>query len=57
MSAQQQAVGTMYQTLLTQANLMAYLDIFLMFAGIGLVCLVAALLLKKAKVRGPVNAH
>jgi len=43
--------------LLTQANLMAYLDIFLMFAGIGLVCLVAALLLKKAKVRGPVNAH
>ena len=56
-TAQQQAAGTMYQTLLTQANLMAYLDIFLMFAGIGLVCLVAALLLKKAKVRGPVNAH
>ena len=36
---------------------MAYLDIFLMFAGIGLVCLVTALLLKKVKARGPINAH
>jgi len=56
-TAQQQAVGTMYHTLLNQANLMAYLDIFLMFAGIGLVCLVTALLLKKVKARGPINAH
>jgi len=55
--AQQQAVGTMYNTLVAQANLLAYLDNFLMFMGIGLVCLAAALVMKKVKARGPINAH
>jgi len=56
-TAQQQAVGSMYHTLLTQANLLAYLDNFRLFALLCLVCLVAALLFKHVKIHGPISAH
>ena len=50
-TAQQQAVGSIYQTLLTQANLLAYLDGFRFFAIISVVGLAGALLFKKIKKR------
>jgi MFS transporter, DHA2 family, multidrug resistance protein len=56
-TANQQAVGSMYHTLLTQANLLAYLDGFRWFALLCLACLAAALMLKKIKVHGPVAVH
>jgi len=56
-TAQSQAVGSMYHTLLSQANLLAYLDNFRLFAGLCLVCLVGALLLKNVKPSRPVVAH
>jgi len=56
-TAQQQAVGAMYSTLVNQANLLAYLDNFRLMAGLCLVCLVAAFCLKKANVSRPVAAH
>jgi hypothetical protein len=43
--------------LLSQANLLAYLDNFRLFAGMCLVCLVGALLLKNVKPSRPVVAH
>jgi MFS transporter, DHA2 family, multidrug resistance protein len=55
--AHQQAVGSMYHTLITQANLLAYLDNFRLFALLCFVCLAAALLFKNVKVHGPVAAH
>ena len=55
--ARQQAVGSMYHTLLTQANLLSYLDNFRLFALLCFACLVGALLLKNVKVHGPVSAH
>ena len=55
--AQQRALGSMYGTLLTQANLLAYLENFRLLSGLCFLCIVAALLLKKAKVHGPVAAH
>ena len=45
-TAHSQAVGSMYHTLLSQASLLAYLDNFRLFAGMCVVCLVGALLLK-----------
>ena len=56
-TAQHQAVGSMYHTLVTQANLLAYLDNFRLFALLCLACLIAALLFKHVQVRGPVTAH
>jgi len=56
-TAHQQAVGSMYHTLLTQANLLAYLDNFRLFALLCFVCLAAALLFKHVKVHGSVAAH
>jgi hypothetical protein len=59
-TAQQQAVGSMYQTLLTQANLLAYLDGFRFFAIVSVIGLAGALLFKKIKNRkdsSPVAAH
>jgi MFS transporter, DHA2 family, multidrug resistance protein len=57
LAAHQQAVGSMYHTLLAQANLLAYLDNFRWFALLCFVCIAGALLLKKAKVHGPIAAH
>ena len=56
-TAQSQAVGSLYQTLSTQANLLSYLDNFRWFALLCFVCIGAALLLRKAKIRGPVAVH
>src|SRR5690348_2909797 len=56
-TARQQAVGSLYHTVLTQANLLAYLDTFHWFTLLCFACLVGALLLKKVKVHGPVAAH
>ncbi len=56
-TAQQQALGSVYHTLVTQANLLAYLDNFRCFALLCFVCIIGALFLKKAKVRGPIAAH
>jgi DHA2 family multidrug resistance protein len=56
-TAQSQAVGSMYHTLLSQANLLAYLDNFHLFTGMCVVCLVGALLLKNVKPGRPVVAH
>ncbi len=56
-TAQQQALGALYQQLLTQANLLAYLDIFRWFTLLCFVCIAGALILKKVKVHGPVAAH
>jgi hypothetical protein len=47
----------MYHTLLTQANLLAYLDNFHCFALLCLACLVGALLFKNVKVHRPITAH
>ena len=56
-TAHQQALGSLYHTLLAQANLLAYLDNFRWFALLTLLCLGGALLLRKAKLHGPVAAH
>ena len=56
-TAQAQATGSMYHTLLAQANLLAYLDNFRLFTGMCLGCLVGALLLKKVKPSRSVVAH
>ena len=56
-TAQQQATASLYHSLVTQANLLAYLDSFRLFGVLCLACVAAALLLKKAKNHGPVLAH
>jgi DHA2 family multidrug resistance protein len=56
-AAHQQAIGSMYSTLVSQANLLAYLDNFRWFALLCLACLFGALLLKKVKVDAPIAAH
>ncbi|MDE3099852.1 MAG: DHA2 family efflux MFS transporter permease subunit [Verrucomicrobiota bacterium] len=56
-TAHQQAVGSMYHTLLTQADLLAYLDNFRWFTLLCFAALVAAMLFKHVKVHGPVAAH
>jgi DHA2 family multidrug resistance protein len=48
----------MYQTLVRQATLLAYIDIFRILALICLICLPAGLLFKKVKSRGgPAAMH
>jgi MFS transporter, DHA2 family, multidrug resistance protein len=59
-TAQQQAVGSLYNTVLTQANLLAYLDNFRFFALVSLIGLVGTLLfknVKKAKDASQMAAH
>jgi DHA2 family multidrug resistance protein len=51
-TATQQAYAAMYQTLVRQATLLAYIDIFRILALICLICLPAGLLFKKVKSRG-----
>ncbi len=57
LAAQQLAMGSMYHTLVSQANLLAYLDNFRWFALLCIACLFGALLLKKVKVHAPIAAH
>jgi DHA2 family multidrug resistance protein len=57
-TATQQAYAAMYQTLVRQATLLAYIDIFRILALICLICLPAGLLFKKVKARGgPAAMH
>jgi DHA2 family multidrug resistance protein len=57
-TAHQQALGSVYHTLLTQANLLAYLDNFRWFALLCFVCIIGAFLLKKATINsGPISVH
>ena len=51
-----QALGALYNTLISQATLLAYLEDFVVFALGGIVCIAAALLMKKSASRGPVMA-
>ncbi|HEY3762109.1 MAG TPA: DHA2 family efflux MFS transporter permease subunit [Verrucomicrobiae bacterium] len=53
----QQAVGSIYHTLVTQANFLANLDDFRLLAAICAACLVGALLLKNVKASRPIAAH
>jgi DHA2 family multidrug resistance protein len=55
--AQQRALGSVYEQLLTQANLLAYLQIFRWFTVLCLACIAGALILKRVKVHGPVAVH
>ena len=49
MTAQQQAYGAIYQTLVRQANLLAYIDNFRFLAFMCLICFPAALLFKRVR--------
>jgi len=56
-AAHQQALGSMLQTLLTQANLLAYLDGFRFFALVSLAGLVGSLMFKRIKTtKAPASA-
>ena len=52
-----QALHVLYQELLTQANLLAYLDNFRFFALVCGVCIAGSLFLKSVRVKGPVAVH
>jgi DHA2 family multidrug resistance protein len=56
-TAQQQTLGSLYHQVLTQANFLAYLDIFRSFVLLCFVCAIGALILKNVKVHGPVAVH
>jgi hypothetical protein len=51
-SATQQAYGAMYQTLVRQATLLAYIDNFRLLAFLCLLCMPAGFLFKKVRARG-----
>lgn len=51
------AYGTMYQEMVRQATLLAYVDNFRLFAFICAICAAAAFLFKKIKANRPVAAH
>jgi DHA2 family multidrug resistance protein len=57
-TAQQQATDSMYQTLVAQSSLLAYLDYFELFMCICLVCVIVTFFLKKVKSSGqPIPMH
>ena len=49
MTASQQAYGAIYQTLVEQATLLAYIDNFRLLAFLCLICVPVALLFRKVK--------
>ncbi|HYV10722.1 MAG TPA: DHA2 family efflux MFS transporter permease subunit [Pyrinomonadaceae bacterium] len=51
-TATQQAYGAMYQTLVRQATLLAYIDNFRLLAFLCLICMPAGFLFKKVRARG-----
>ena len=55
-TASQQAYGTIYQILVRQATLLAYIDNFRFLAFLCFVCVPAALLFKKVRARGAPTA-
>ena len=57
-TATQQAYGAMYQTLVRQAMLLAYIDNFRLLALLCLICMPAGFLFKKVRTRaGPTAMH
>jgi MFS transporter, DHA2 family, multidrug resistance protein len=56
-TAQHQALAALYQTVVTQANLLAFLDNFRWFALLGAGCVAAAFLLRRSKASGPIASH
>jgi len=56
LTAAQQAFGALYQTLVGQATLLAYIDNFRLLAFLCVVCVPAALLFKKVKAGRPAPA-
>jgi len=52
LTASQQAYRAVYQTLVRQATLLAYIDIFRLLAFLCVLCVPAALLFKKVRARG-----
>lgn len=57
-TAMQQAYGAVYQTLVRQATLLAYIDNFRFLAFMCLICLPAGFLFKKVRARaGPASMH
>jgi DHA2 family multidrug resistance protein len=55
--ALRKAQGAIYGDLLTQSNLLAFVDDFRMLALISLLCLAVVIFFKNAKVQGPVGVH
>ncbi|HET6974947.1 MAG TPA: DHA2 family efflux MFS transporter permease subunit [Pyrinomonadaceae bacterium] len=55
-TASQEALGSVYQTLVKQATLLAYIDNFRFLAFLCFVCVPAALLFKKVRARGAPTA-
>jgi DHA2 family multidrug resistance protein len=53
----QQALGEIGKILIGQASLLAYVDVFLVFAGLCGLCAAGALFMKNIKAAGPVMAH
>ena len=56
MTATHQAYGVIYQTLVRQATLLAYIDNFRLMAFLCLICMPAALLFKRVRARGAAPA-
>jgi hypothetical protein len=57
-TAQQQATVSLYNTLVTQSSLLAYLDYFALFTFICIACIFVALSLKKVKPGNrPITMH
>ncbi len=55
--ALQKADGTIYNELMRQATLWAFIDNFRLLAAISLLCIAGAVLLKKVRSKGPVSLH
>lgn len=56
-STRQQTLAGLYHTMVTQDNLLAYLDNFDWFAATGVVFIAAALLFKKLKISRPITSR
>jgi DHA2 family multidrug resistance protein len=52
--AARQALAALYATVVKQATLLAFLDVFRLLAILALLCFPLVLLLKKAKPQGPI---
>jgi len=57
LGSDQRAYGVLYNTLLRQASLWAYVDIFRLFAFICLMCALSVVLFKKVKLTAKVAVH
>ncbi len=55
--ALQKANGTIYNELIRQSTLWAFIDNFRLLAAVSLFCVGAAMLLKRVKAKGPVSLH